>query len=330
MRRGFAIRHSRPEDARPIAALMSRAFAPSDPLDLSEAWWRWKYLGNPSGSHSLVCERQDGSIIGHYGGVPTPVWSEGSWYRFGQNCDSCTDPDVRRGLRNPGTFVSLALAYASSFAGPDQDAVMYGLPIREAFRIGSRYLDYWLLRQQPALLLDHSIQPYIGSLEVSEIRSVRPDCDAFLGSVVQSHRCHAERSARFLEWRFLNSPRQIYSIACARESESGQHRGVAIYRHAEIFGSPSGILMDLLCRPYDDEAARSLTSWAINRAAQDRQSALLYLTNPGSWIFEFLQGLGFEVIPTPYMAVARTYHPDLSPAYLREHWTYSLADYDIL
>jgi len=330
---GYCIRESTPGDAEQICVLMRRAFDYGDGSNqaLNLAWWQWKYLQNPEGRYSIVCEGPDGRLLGHYGGVPSKVWSDGRELTFGQNCDSCTDPDVRRGLRNPGLFVRLAQAYASTYSGHDNNALMYGLPIRAAQRIGARYLDYWLLRSQLGLVLagTASLPPADEQVAVAPARSLPADVDPFLAAQRSALRCHAVRSRAFLEWRLLNHPNVRYELAIARSAGGGDVRGYAFYRRATFMGRDLGLLMDVLAAPGDDAALAALVRWATERSAADGTRGLFFLTAPSLPWFALLQRWGFRAQTTDYVLAARPYAV-LEPEYLRAHWTYTLADFDIL
>lgn len=330
---GWCIRQSTDADAEAICALMRRAFDYGDGSNaaLNLAWWRWKYVDNPEGRYSIVCEGEDGRLLGHYGGVPSTVWSEGRELRFGQNCDSCTDPDVRRGLRNPGLFVRLAQAYASTYSGHDGNCVMYGLPIRSAHRIGARYLDYWLLRSQIGLVLDGvaGLPPRDERLAVEPAAELPDDLDAFLAVQRSAFRCHGLRSRAFLAWRFLDHPHVTYELATVRGAGGGPVRGYGVYRRAQFMGRDLGLLMDVMVGPDDHAALAAVVRWAAGRAAADGARGLFFLTAPPLPWFTRLQDWGFRAEATDYVLAARTY-AGVEPAYLRAHWTYTLADFDVL
>ena len=224
----------------------------------------------------------------------------------------------------------LAQAYASSYAGSDKDAVMYGLPIRSAYRIGARSLDYWLVRNQLSLVLDSaaSLPAPDESLRIETTRSLPADLDAFLVEHRSGFRCHAERSHAFLTWRFLRHPHVHYDVAVLRDA-SGQMRGYAAYRSAEFMGRRFGLLMDLMAAPRDEAALLALVRWAAVRTAEDGMQGLFFLTSPALPWFGLLQRWGFRAETTDYVFAARPY-AELDPQYLRAHWSYTLADFDIL
>ena len=333
LEQGYCIRLSTDDDCDDICALMRRAFDYGDGSNasLNADWWQWKYKQNPRGRYSIVCEGPEGRLLGHYGGVPARAWCEGQELTFGQNCDSCSDPDVRRGLRNPGLFVRLAQAYASTFSGHGNNALMYGLPIRSAHRIGSKYLDYWLLRNQLGFVLEsvHSMPPRDEQLDVQAIDTLPADLDPFLAAQRAAFRCHAERSSEFLSWRFLRHPHQKYELAAVRNRSSGELRGYAVYRSSVFMGRELGLLMDVMVAPDDHAALSELVYWASARANDDAMSGLFFLSTPAQPWFDLMQDWGFCAEATNYVLAARTYAV-VEPAYLRAHWTYTLADFDIL
>ena len=131
---GLFIRRAGPADAEAIARLVTAAFGGDDsPVGFGPEWWHWKYGSNPAGYRGLVAQDREGRVVGHYGGVPIEVRADGEWLTFGQNCDSCSDPSVRRGLRNPGLFVRLAQAYgARGVRVENQDADRLEVALAEA------------------------------------------------------------------------------------------------------------------------------------------------------------------------------------------------------
>ncbi len=178
---GYCIRRAVDGDARAILEIVNRAFGAQDPAYVPRGaeWWSWKYERNPHGSRSLVIEDPEGKVVGHYGGQIARMRTAGGEVAFSQSCDTVTDPLVRRGLRNPGTFVRLAQAWASTFGASGCDAVMYGLPIPEAYRIGARYLDYWMLRSQPMLICRDParLPPWAWEVHALEVASFDHETD---------------------------------------------------------------------------------------------------------------------------------------------------------
>jgi hypothetical protein len=331
---GYVIRRFLPEDRDAIVDLFNRVFGEKDPEfrahDLS--WWRWKFEQNPAGAHILVAENAAGAVVGHYGGVPIRVRADGETYVFGQNCDSYVDASERRGLKNPGTFVRLGQAYASTFASRAGDAVMYGVGTREAFRIGARYLDYWVLRTQMALVLrDPSRLPeWDWGTHAVPCERFDERADAFARSQEANYPCVGVRDAAFLNWRFTTHPTGRYRAAYAKSGDRDDYRGHAAFAVGKFGEGTRALLMDWFVDPNDEGATRSLLRWAAERAAQAGRESMTFLCPTSSPWFERFQEYGFEAEPSPYVMVARPYHPKFQPSFLRERWYYTLAEFDVV
>lgn len=326
---GLFIRHSGPDDADAIARLMTAAFADDAPgVTFGPEWWHWKYGANPAGYHGLVALDHDGDVVGHYGGVPIDVCADGEWLQFGQNCDSCSDPSVRRGLRNPGLFVRLAQAYASTFGIPGADTVMYGLPNRRVHRIASRYMDYWMLRQQWLLFAKGEPRAPDPSVRIEEATSFDDEVTALYERLAPRYRCMARRDARALNWRFRDAP-TAYRVTLARDAADGTLRAYAVHRPARMMGHDVGLLMDWLCDPDDDTAGHTIQSVVRSDHGTHGRHAVAFVCPASSTWFDAFQRWGFRVLPASYTMVARPFVPQLEPRFLREHWYYTLADFDI-
>lgn len=331
---GHCIRRYVPGDEVAIVDLFNLVFGAHDPAFVPRTvdWWRWKYPANPAGFHALLVEDPDGRIIGHYGGVPMRFVADGDVVQFGQNSDALSDPRVRSGLRNPGLFVRLAQGFASTYGIPGADAVMYGLPVPEHYRIGVRYLDYWMLRTQMALVLRTPARLPDWAYEVNLAPCTRfgAEADAFAHAMRSVYRGAALRDAAFLNWRFCARPDQSYRVARAKTGDRDDHRGHVVYRKGPFAGKTVGLIMDWFADPDDGRAAQSLIRWVAERGVQDGLDELVFLCPTSSVWFQKFQDFGFEAETSPYVMTARPYASRFEPSWLREHWYYTLADFDLL
>jgi hypothetical protein len=331
---GYCIRRAVDGDARPILEIVNRAFGAQDPAYVPRGaeWWSWKYERNPHGSRSLVIEDPEGKVVGHYGGQIARMRTAGGEIAFSQSCDTVTDPLVRRGLRNPGTFVRLAQAWASTFGASGCDAVMYGLPIPEAYRIGARYLDYWMLRSQPMLICRDAarLPSWAWEVHALEVASFDHESDDAWQRIGPRYGCVARRDADFLNWRFRDHWEHPYRMAVARGGDGGPLRGHVAYRDGAFAGRRRGLIADWFVDPEDHAAGQSLLRWATERAAQAGHTEVTFVCPTTSPWFTQFQEWGFEVDRSPYVLVARPYDQGLPPAWLRSNWYYTLADFDVV
>jgi hypothetical protein len=300
------------------------------PLSVED--WRWKFARNPAGSRHIVAEDERGALVGHYGGVPVRVRLDGADVLFSQNCDCFTALSARRGLKNPGLVVRLAQAYASTYARGEGDAVMYGVGNAEAYRLGVRYLDYWMLRTQPLLLCDdpRRLPEWDWATHAAPLARFDARADAFADRPLRRIRCAARRDAAFLNWRFCEAPGGPYRIFFARSGDRDDYRGHAVCRIHEFGGRRLCLLMDWWIEADDDGAARSLLRRVAeygNGAGVEGVGFLCPVSSP--WFLRF-QDWGFRTEPSGYVACARPYDPRVTSDYLRAHWWYTFADFDVV
>jgi hypothetical protein len=208
---------------------------------------------------------------------------------------------------------------------------MYGLPIPEAYRIGMRYLDYWMLRSQYLLVCrDPSRLPdWAWEVHALEVDGFPAEVDDVAQRLEPAYRCVAKRDAAFLNWRFRDHWERPYRMAVARAGDGGPFRGHVVYRDGVFANRTLGLIVDWFVDPNDDGAARSLVRWATERGAQSGQHEVGFICPMTSVWFQQFQDWGFEVERTPYTMVARPYDQRFPPAWLRDHWYYTLADFDI-
>jgi hypothetical protein len=227
--------------------------------------------------------------------------------------------------------VRVGQAFVSTFGRRDCDAVMYGLPTAEHYRIGARYLDYWMLRTQHLLVCRNPerLPPWAPEVHAIPVEGFDAETDDAMRRLAPAYRCIARRDAAFLNWRFRDHWEKPYQLAVARPGEGGPIRGHVVYRDGTLGGRPMGLMADWLVDPADDGAARSLLRWATERAAQAGHRECAFLCPPTSVWFSHLQEWGFEVDRTPYVLVIRSFDQRFQPAWMREHWYYTFADFDI-
>jgi hypothetical protein len=322
------------DDVPAVVDLYNRAFAPGDAgfVPRRASWFLWKYAANPAGARHIVAENDEGLLIAHYGGVPLAVRADGEDATFSQNCDCFSDPVARRGLKNPGTIVRLAQTYASTYAGGAGDPVMYGFGNRAAYRLGSRYLDYRMLRTQPQLVCRSAarLPDWDPATHAAPAPSFDAGADAFATAAERAYRCVGRRDAAFLNWRFRDHPETKYSAAIAKSGDADDHRGHVVYRAGEFGGRRRGLIMDWFVDPADDGAARSLLRWAVERGTRDGVDDLAFVCPVASPWFDRFQRWGFEAEASSYVMCARSYDARFPVGYLRDHWWYTLADFDVV
>ena len=326
------IRRYRPGDDASIVALMNRSFG-ADPLYAAKSveWWRWKYLGNPAGHRTLCLEADDGRIVGHYGGSVTSLRTPRGPLATTQICDACIDPVLGVGLRRIGLFVRLARSVVT-FAEPADIAAAYGLPVPDHFLLGSRLVEYWILRTQPVLVCRSraDLPRFPEGQIVEDADAVPEDFDGLSPALARAFPIQGDRSPAFQKWRFFDAPGSPYRAGTVRSAGSRRLRGVAYYRSATFLGRRTGVIMDWLVPPEDREAGEALLHWAAYQAVSDGLGELVFLCPPTCAWAPLFQSWGFFFEPTHYTMVFRPFDPALDHQSIRRDWYYTLADLDAL
>jgi hypothetical protein len=291
----------------------------------SRAEWAWAFLDNPAGRRvflALAGER----VVAQYAALPQRVWIGGEERVFAQVVDSMVHPEQRGG----GLFVRTARAFFEEYGGRDRDLVHYGWPVGRALEIGQRALGYDVLRAQDLLAAELSPAdagplPEGAALLADFDRQARWLYDRCCGDWGAS----GVRDAEYLEWRYARHPRHRYEALGVRDGE-GQLRGLAVLRVADWIRPDLGLVVEWLVPPGEPEAGELLLAGARAHLARRGASALVALLPEWSAWFATFQEWGLRVHPSPYVTVARSFHPRYDTLWLRDHWWYQLGDSDLV
>jgi hypothetical protein len=293
--------------------------------------WSWAFEQNPAGQRIFVAEHE-GEIVAQYAALPERIWIGGEERVFAQIVDSMVHPAHRAGLKRPGLFVRTAEAFFEHFGGPDRDLVHFGWPIEEALRIGERFLRYEIVRTQ--LALAREVRGKAGAA-VELPRGVEPIARFDHQARWLWDRCAGDfgacaiRDERFLNWRFVEHPRERYTALGARDAD-GILRGVAVIKVGRWILPNLCVIADWLVPPAERDVGDALLAAIDVRASEQGAQAVVTILPEWSPWFAHFQEQGFLAHPTDYALVARNFHRRYSMAWLREHWWVQLADSDLV
>ena len=336
----FTVREYEPGDETAILDAFNRIFAEVDPTfrPRSLEHWRWLYRDNPTGWRIYLCVLPDGKVISQYAGVPLPVRIDGEPAHFVQAVDSFADPEYVRGLRRPGPFVVTGYPFAANYGGPppERTPVMYGLPVRPAWRIGRKFLGYELLRTQNKLSaaperVDPAALGTSTGVELEEVARFTEEVAALGERLAGTAPVVTDRTRAHLDWRFADHPERTYAVALARSgSTGGALRGYAVFRRGDFDGEQGeGLICDWAVAPGDGAAGAALLAWLVERARAEGCPRLTTFLPDRAAAWLDLQRAGLRVAPTRYFLVGRPYEPRYTMRWLRASWSYTPADTDL-
>jgi hypothetical protein len=294
----------------------------------SEAALRWATLDNPSGSRAFVAV--DGAeVVAAYLGRATRTWIAGEARSFVQSTDSMVDPAYRAGLKRPGLFVNLARAYFDHFGIRGSDAVHYGWPIESAWRIGERFLEYRLLREELVLVRELGAEDEPGLPEgVVRLEDFGEDLRWLWDRCAGRWGAATIRDADWARWRFLQHPEASYAALGVRDGD-GVLRGLAVVREGEWSWPGAVPLCDWLVPDEEPEVARLLERAVRGIAREAGAGRVVALVPDWSATFALLQEHAWRAQPSPYRQAARSFDRRFDLEWLRRGWWSTLADSDL-
>ena len=339
----YTIREYEPGDEVAILEGFNRVFAGVDPTfrprSLEE--WRWLFLGNPLGWRIYLCFNEAGEMVSQYAGTPIPVRLQGEPAHFIQVVDSFTDPKRARGLRRPGPFVVTSYPWAENYWGapPELAPIVYGLPVRAAWRIGKKYTDSKMVRVQhkltaPLERVDVSVFGAASGVEVQELERFPEDLGPLTERMAERSAAVTDRTAEHLNWRYADRPASPYHLAVARPAGGGAPLGLAVFRRGDFDGvQDEGLVADWAVAPGDpreDATRAALLAWLTEtaRAAGCERLVSVFPDTADDWLA--FQRAGFRVEPSRYFVVGRHFPRKLTMSWLRMNWYYTLGDTDLV
>ena len=319
----YVFRELRAEDL-PSWLETRRLCFPEDAVMDEEGFHRAHTL-NPAGGRVLVGVEGD-AVVSSYVAQPMRARAFGEDVYFCHVVDSMVHPDHRRGLKNPGLFVRTAEAFFDRFG--DMDAVHYGWPVERALRVGRRFLDYKLVREELALVRELGEEADVLPEGVVELKEAGPEVLALWERCSERWEASAVRDADYLCWRFFEHPRRRYEVLAAPAAD-GSLAGLCVVGLDEVHSEGARALVDWLVPVGSDEVAGRLEAAASARARAAGGAHLVASLPPWSADFAAFQERGWRVQPTPYSLCARSFDRRIDHDLLSRGWWLTLADGDL-
>lgn len=333
---GIEYRSYRSGDEQQILETFNLTFAEVCGEDFeprSLARWYWQYRDNPAGRRIMLGIAPDGRVACQYAGVPIRIWCSrggGTELSFFHAVDSMVHPEFRTGLRRRGPFLEVAERFFDTYGGK-VDALGFGYPVRDAWRIGERFLGYRLIHPLEFLLRAVGGTGAASEVEVQRIERFPVEVDALFRELREHFDCTTVKDAAYLNWRYAGCPDQDYRMLWAERR--GEASGFAVLRAKGNLVPDAACLGELLVDPRDHATLAALVGEADRIAAEAGQDRLMTVQNPGLPCFATLESLGFERRPSSTWLErklgSRDFTSGLDQDWLDRHWAYALGDSDL-
>jgi GNAT superfamily N-acetyltransferase len=313
---------------------LSRVVYGAHPDMTSEAYYRWLYAEGPAGPAIRVCAFADGRMVGHYAVVPLSFSDNDREIRAGQGVDAIVHPaEQGRGL-----FARLVSA-ADAAAGAAGVELLYVIPGPQSepwFTTVLRYvrdgeLSFFveplrsaaLLQRGPALLrllgaAGVLVDPLLGlrsrfvnrrrscpSLRIEPTARFGPEFDDLWMRIRGSAGRTTDRTAAYLNWRYVACPTRRYRILTAWSGP--RVVGYVVSRSRTVPQYPGirlGAIVDVVSdrTAEGDQAATALVAEACRGLREDGSDAVVAQLRRPSRFVRSLRANGFWRIPGKHAA----------------------------
>jgi hypothetical protein len=274
-------------------------------------------------------------VLAQYAGLAVRVRTSAGELTVSQAVDSFCDPSVRGGLARRGLFARVGEAWATRFfgTGPERDSMVYGLPVRTAWRVGRAQLGYQLLR--PLLRLERepgaAVRRPSPGVEVEERSDFPSEVDELFERCTSNGEAPgavALRDQRHLEWRFTRHPEHDYRIGLVHRG--GALAGYAVVRQGTFDGRSGMLVCDWLVAPGEPDAEDALDAWLGSTAEAEGAGPLITVFGEHSREFGTFQDRGFRVHPSGYLLAGRCFDSRRDARWWARHLHFILFDTDLV
>lgn len=334
---GVVVKRYRPGDEEGIAHLFTTVFGKKMTLD----FWRWKFLSDPDGIVNItVAADENGCIIGHYGGVVTRFHYQGEMLKAVQGVDIMVEPTYR----TTPIFTLMYRAYLSEI-GRNGLAFYYGFPSRHTVEVfaGREYYGFsvpiheWVYQvgRLEELSYRFGFWRRLNSKPPLSLRLVKrfgDEVDQLWEELKSDYPCAGIRDSRYLNWRYVDQPACQYDIVYAENRSLKELVGFAVFKTGETnVNSEDGLILEVLASRKDGCILRSLLEFAIRYFALRGKKRIVAWFPESAMVAEQAKITGFHQNAKPRPSVVAVFYFDpsiVSPAFLKEHFYYTMGDSD--
>ncbi|MFO1051674.1 MAG: hypothetical protein U1F36_05635 [Planctomycetota bacterium] len=303
-------------------------------VDRDLGYWRWEYLGNPAG-HRITVGMCGDLVAGNYSGTPQRFRTEFGPRTFVHAVDSFVVAEHRAGLKRPGLFISIAEPWFDDVQQRG-DAMVYGYPVKQAERVGSRYLGYRRVRtiEYLARAAGEGSTAIAGDLELQRVCVLGEEVDALFERFALGKRCVLIRDRAYLQWRWLDIPHGARDFEVWQVRRRGELAGLMVLRPRHEL-MPGACTIADWCVPIDDrDAAQALLARATLTAREQGRGEVMAVFAEPSPEHAMLRENGFRSESSAKwherILMHRTFDATLAEDWLIENWWYTIGDSDLV
>lgn len=168
------------------------------------------------------------------------------------------------------------------------------------------------------------------TIDVQPMTQADATFDKFWATIAPDYRFATIRDARWVNWRFLNSPLHKYQVLAAKRD--GVMLGYVAFRIVREGNRQVGMIADMVTALGDTETLHQLLRAAIGRFKAAHVETITTLAVPESWLYTALRDAGFlqskHAFSVEYVPLANP--PPTALLRNASSWLMTGADYDVI
>ena len=360
MEKRWSIRAYEKGDETGIFELM-KAVYPEKRYDREKwmRWWKWMYMGNPTGGSRIWVADHDGKTVGSRSTILLKMKIAGETVMASQNTDLMTHPDYRRQgifsalekksfnqLKDEGIPLTYSFPSNMSYPGymksrkffdtralrtmikpPNLENVLKRR-IKNKFLlkictiIGYLFINMFYKTKKP---------PEVNGLTITKISSFDDRINAFWKKTSNDHEIIVVRDKEYLNWRYVDVPDVDYTIYLAEED--GEICGYIVLGCAEQ-DQLAGHIIDVIAPLDRPEVIHCLLSKAIEYFKNENADFIFCKMIANERYYKIFRKNGFIssrfIIKSSF--IVRINSPEISEVYLKDkkNWFIHIGDSDFI
>lgn len=277
---------------------------------LNRAFLDWKY-SPPEGRARIALVMHGDELVASNAMFPLRVVHGAKHERVWQSCDTATTPAAR----GKGYFKKCITALRDSL---DRGETFFGYP-NENSRKGFEGIGWTVAAEIPFRARPVWWGASVGD-DIVRVEEFGPSQDEFARAFAASEAAMIERSAAYLNWRYVRHPFFAYErYQCVTD---GRIRGLLILNRAVVREKKVMVVMEYLAT--DARAANSMLARSLQSARAAKCSLLLAI---GNRPVPTLMRVPKMLLPKQQLLMGQTIGPPHGP--MSEPWLVQTGDWDV-
>ena len=323
MSRGFTFRPYKVGDEDMLQA----GFLASFPTYRKMEVWRWIYTESPHGALIMLGLTDKEELAAQYACTIHSAICAGQTISIGHIRDVFSMPAYRSGARK-GVFVQTYLAFLAAWTGAEQLQMLYGFPSQRPYRLGRLVMQYlpfsdvaYYFYRMPQLPPQYQALGIIQSPE-----RCGEEFDRLWNARAHQYSFAVCRTAKFLNWRFIDNPDKKYWIWAFSAFLSPDILGYVV-----LTANNAQVQLVDFCFPEEQQLAISFWLQVLDILRWKGVKSIETWCAMSQSSHHFFQTAGFKQLQhtDTIIPVFRSFYSDLDETWVDKNFHYTMADSDL-